>query len=161
LKNCLVALIGIVVLPVYSCRTIKENTSIQKADNIQWNKKVSVTLGATPARILHLRIPTDSLRALANGMEVSGEKEGLKVLVGVTGEDFEVRAETVSSPELTYTEEISVSKVEQESKYTEIEKEAAIEPFKRCLNGIAALLTLVLIILIILKWQKRKQDRSD
>ena len=44
---------------------------------------------------------------------------------------------------------------------TEIEKEAAIEPFKRCLNGIAALLTLVLIILIILKWQKRKQDRSD
>lgn len=94
-------------------------------------------------------------------MEVSGEKDGLKVLVGVTGEDFEVRAETVSSPELTYAEEISASKVEQESKYTEIEKEAAIEPFKRCLNGIAALLTLVLIILIILKWQKRKQDRSD
>lgn len=72
-----------------------------------------------------------------------------------------ITAETDPRPEITYTEETSATKVSGETENTQIEKEAATEPFKRCLTGIAVVLALVLIILIVLKWQKKiKQDQS-
>lgn len=73
--------------------------------------------------------------------------------------NLHIEAETDSLPKVRYIEEISATKVSGESVGSLTEKETATEPFKRCLNGIAVVLALVLIILIILKWQKRKQGQ--
>lgn len=79
--------------------------------------------------------------------------------VGMKGENLHVEAETEAVPEITYTAELSATKTSESSSNSQTEKEAATGPFKRCLSGIAVVLALVLIILIVLKWQKqRKQD---
>ena len=72
--------------------------------------------------------------------------------------NLHIETETAPQPEITYTEEVSAAKVSGETSNTLTEKEAATEPFKRCLNVVAAVFALILIILIVLKWQKTKQD---
>ena len=159
-KSFRIALIGIVALPVCSCRTTRESTSIQKADSLRWDRRVSVILGAIPVKKLEWTLTPPDLHDLTLGERLTRQADGVKVSVGVEDGNLNITAETNPLPQMTYTEEISATKFSEESVGTLTEKEAATEPFKRCLNGIAVVLAFVLIILIVLKWQKRKQDRS-
>ena len=161
MKNCRIALIGIVALPVCSCRTIRENTSIQKADNLKWNKKVSVTLGAIPARTLAFQIPADTLRSLEN-TRFEREKDGLKLSVGMTGGMLDIQAQTDPLPEMTYTEESNMERDRDYFAQLDKAKEPTVTGILENISPILKWVSVVLAIIIVIKcmniWQKKQEN---
>lgn len=147
-------------LLVTGCGSTKKTSVTSVTDSLQWNRKVSVTLEAIQPRSLEWTLTPPDLHNLVNGERLSVRGNGLGLSARMSDGNLQIEAETDSLPRMRYTEEISATKVSEAIDRSLTGKEAATGPFKRCLNGIIIALTLVLIILIILKWQKIKQDRS-
>lgn len=90
-------------------------------------------------------------------------ESGLTVSVGRKGDSLDFQASTEPLPALTYTEEENIDRIRDSSAGLTEQKEPAaatlLSRFKPVLNGVVMILILVIIFLIILKWQKqRKQD---
>ena len=56
--------IMIAALSAFSCRSTKGTSTIEGADSLRWDKKVSVTLATIPSSLARMEIPIDSLQAL-------------------------------------------------------------------------------------------------
>lgn len=152
-----------VVLLATSCRSISGSTTIQRADSLRWQRRVSVALAAIPAKTLAFRIPPDSLRSLLEGEKLTKEVDGLRLTAAWKDGLLNLRAETAGVPALTYTEEENIDRIRDSSAGLTEQKEPAaatlLSRFKPVLNGVVMILILIIIFLIILKWQKqRKQD---
>lgn len=159
------ALCMAVVLPVLSCRTIKEDTFIRVADSLRWDRKVSVTLATTPLPPVRLTAPLDSLRKLPAGAVYTDSSGGLRVTASLKGDSLCVTAETENLPRLEYQEEESREQTRSEQSESETVKEPAAVPFwnrlKHGLNGILIAFIIIIIFKRYKQWQKtRKQDRS-
>lgn len=159
------ALCMAVVLPVLSCRTIKEDTSIRVADSLRWDKKVSVTLATTPLPPVRLTAPLDSLRKLPAGAVYTDSSGGLRVTASLKGDSLCVTAETENLPRLEYQEEESREQTRSGQSESVTVKEPAAVPFwnrlKHGLNGILIAFIIIIIFKRYKQWQKtRKQDRS-
>ena len=154
-----------VVLPVLSCRTIKEDTSIRVADSLRWDRKVSVTLATTPLPPVRLTAPLDSLRKLPAGAVYTDSSGSLRVTASLKGDSLCVTAETENLPRLEYQEEESREQTRSGRSESETVKEPAAVPFwnrlKHGLNGILIAFILIIIFKRYKQWQKtKKQDRS-
>ena len=154
-----------VVLPVLSCRTIKEDTSIRVADSFRWDKKVNVTLATTPLPPVRLTAPLDSLRKLPAGAVYTDSSGSLRVTASLKGDSLCVTAETENLPRLEYREEESREQTLSEQSESVTVKEPAAVPFwnrlKHGLNGILIAFIIIIIFKRYKQWQKtRKQDRS-
>lgn len=159
------ALCMAVVLPVLSCRTIKEDTSIRVADSLRWDRKVSVTLATTPLPPVRLTAPLDSLRKLPAGAVYTDSSGSLRVTASLKGDSLCVTAETENLPRLEYQEEESREQTRSGQSESETVKEPAAVPFwnrlKHGLNGILIAFILIIIFKRYKQWQKtKKQDRS-
>lgn len=142
------ALIGSVALLASSCRTTSGSTTIQKADSLRWQRKVSVALAAIPAKTLAFRIPPDSLRSLLEGEKLTKEADGLRLTAEVTGGSLNLRAETAGIPALTYTADESIDRIRDSSAGLTEQKEPAaatlLSRFKPVLNGVVMILILII-----------------
>lgn len=159
------ALCMAVVLPVLSCRTIKEDTSIRVADSLRWDRKVSVTLATTPLPPVRLTAPLDSLRKLPAGAVYTDSSGSLRVTASLKGDSLCVTAETENLPRLEYQEEESREQTRSGQSESETVKEPVAVPFwnrlKHGLNGILIAFILIIIFKRYKQWQKtKKQDRS-
>ena len=159
------ALCMAVVLPVLSCRTIKEDTSIRVADSLRWDRKVSVTLATTPLPPVRLTAPLDSLRKLPAGAVYTDSSGSLRVTASLKGDSLCVTAETENLPRLEYQEEESREQTRSGQSDSETVKEPAAVPLwnrlKHGLNGILIAFILIIIFKRYKQWQKtKKQDRS-
>ncbi|MFR9004147.1 hypothetical protein [Parabacteroides goldsteinii] len=67
--------IMIAALSAFSCRSTKGTSTIEGADSLRWDKKVSVTLATIPSSLARMEIPIDSLRKLPEDA-VYEKKEG-------------------------------------------------------------------------------------
>lgn len=160
------ALITGIALLATSCRTTSGSTTIQRADSLRWQRKVSVALEAIPARTLAFRLPLPELRNLPEGERMERTGSGFAVSVGLRGDSLDIRALAEPLPALTYTEEESIDRIRDASAEQAERQEAAaasvLTRFKPVLNAVILILILVIILLIVIQiWQKqRKQGQS-
>lgn len=92
---------------------------------------------------------------------MSREGDGLRLTAAITDGGLDLRAESDPLPELTYTAETSAERVRESEEDTRESREPAagiLESLKPVLSGAITILILTIIILIILRWQRRKQD---
>lgn len=93
---------------------------------------------------------------------MSREGDGLRLTAAITDGGLDLRAESDPQPELTYTAETSAERVRESEEDTRESREPAaagiLESLKPVLSGAITILILTIIILIILRWQRRKQD---
>lgn len=153
------------VLPALSCRSIKEDTSIQVADSLRWDRKVSVTLATTPFPPVRLTTPLDSLRKLPAGAVYTHSSGSLRVTASLEGDSLRVTAEAEGLPRLEYQEEESLEHVRNEQSESETVKGPVVVPFwgrlKQGLSDILIAFILAIIFKRYKQWQKiRKQDPS-
>ncbi len=93
---------------------------------------------------------------------MSREGDGLRLTAAVTDGGLNLRAEGAPLPGLTYTAETSAERVREESGETQEERLPAtvgiLESLKSYLSGTITILILMIIFLIILKWQRQRKQ---
>ena len=150
-----------VVLLATSCRSISGSTTIQRADSLRWQRRVSVALAAIPAKTLAFQIPPDSLHSLLEGEKLTKEADGLRLTAEVTGGLLNLRAETAGIPALTYTADESIDHIRDSSTGLTEQKEPAtvelLDKLKPVLAWSTIILFLVFILIISIRiWQRKK-----
>ena len=153
-KNAGVILLA---LPVLSCRTTKENTSMSLRDSLEWSRKVSVTLATIPTSLAELAIPMDSLRRLPEGAAYAKRSGQATARVAVAGDTLVVTAECDSLQRVVYSLEEELRRASARQEQSETIKEAPEFTLKCYWTGIMTGIISLLTYQFIRKW--RRQDR--
>jgi hypothetical protein len=148
----LFANIMILVLPVTSCRSTKQNTSISRAGSLQWQRKVSVCPVQIPAEIAQLRVPVDSLRNLPEGAVYTNRSGRATVRAEMKGDTILITAGCDSLRQVIYNleEELVTTRAELVQK----EKTISDSRSKYFIYGLLTGALLVTIILLLIKKKK-------
>lgn len=117
-------------------------------------------LEAIPAKTLAFHLTPDSLRSLLlEGMKLEKRGDGLRLTAEMAGGGLDIQVETDPIPALSYTSETSAERNTDSSTHLDVEKQPAaagiLDALKPLIAGGIAILLLVIIILIIRKWQKQ------
>lgn len=150
-----------VVLLATSCRSISGSTTIQRADSLRWQRKVSVALAAIPAKTLAFQIPPDSLHSLLEGEKLTKEADGLRLTAEMDKGTLHIRAEAEAIPSVTYTADESIDHIRDSSTGLTEQKEPAtvelLDKLKPVLAWSTIILFLVFILIISIRiWQRKK-----
>ena len=148
-----------VALLATSCRSTSGSTTIQRADSLRWQRKVSIALAAIPARTLAFQIPPDSL---LDGRRLVKEADGLRLTAELDKGTLNLSVETDAIPGVTYTADETIDRVRESSARQMEEKAPAaveiLEKLKPVLAWGAVIILLVFILIISIKlWQRKKE----
>lgn len=148
-----------VALLATSCRSTSGSTTIQRADSLRWQRKVSIALAAIPARTLAFRIPPDSL---LEGRRLTKEADGLRLTAAWEDGTLNLSAEADAVPGMTYTADETIDRIRESSARQMEEKAPAaveiLEKLKPVLAWGAVIILLVFILIISIKlWQRKKE----
>lgn len=114
-KWCCTKLLSVAImtaaLSAFSCRSTKGTSTIEGADSLRWDKKVSVTLATIPSSLARMEIPIDSLRKLPEDA-VYEKKEGkATVKAGVKDGTLLVSASCDSLQALVYSQQEALVRI--------------------------------------------------
>lgn len=151
--NWLFVSIMILVLPVTSCRSTKQNTKIGVSDSLQWSKKVSVSLVTIPTEIAELRVTKDDLRSLPEGAVYQSRSGRATVSAEMKGDTVIITAQCDSLQQTIYNLEEELTNTRAQL----VQKEKTITE-SRSKYFIYGLLTGALIVTIILLLIKNKNN---